>query len=237
MLNMCLSYIGQAADKRRYAPSVCLRRYAPSVGGGATRRMTAAAQRAECYNLRGSTKMVIQSTCKPATEYTPSGATRRLSTSGKWEAVQPPPLRGGCACAAAPRPTAASKEPLYSRGASRRRSVGRRAPPLAAKRLTFVAASASFPPLLRAAASVRHIACGAGARHAATQATPPRIGGYKCKLTFTFITCGGYKCNLPQASRTQAADYQPSGVPLVKYYEGKSVRCAPNPLTDSRLHT
>lgn len=201
------------------------RRNAPNANGGATRRMPEAAQRAE-----------VQSTCKPTIVCTPSGATRRLSTNEKWAAVQPPPLRGGCACAAAPRPTAAIKEPRYSRGAPRRRSVGRRAPPPAAKRLTFVAASASFPPLLRAAASVRHIAGGAGARHAATQAPPPRIGGSKCKLPFTFITCGGSKCNLPQASRAQAAENQPSSAPLVKYYEGKSVRCAPNLLHPSGLH-
>ena len=201
------------------------RRNAPNASGGATRRMLAAAQ-----------PMLMQSTCKPTTENTPSGATRRLSTSGNWAAVQPPPLRGGCACAAAPRPTAYSREPRYSRGATRRRSVGRRAPPPAAMRLTFVAASAFFPPLLRAAASVRHTACGAGARHAAVQAPPPRIGGYKCKLSFTFITCGGYKCNLPQASRAQAADNQPRSVSLVKYYEGKSVRCAHNLLNPSGLH-
>ena len=157
------------------------------------RRIPTAAKYAECCHLRDLTKMVVQSTCKPMNVYTPSGAPRRLHTSGIRAAVQPPPLRGGCACAAAPRPTASSREPLCGRGATRRRSVGRRAPPSAAMRLTFVAASAYFPPLLRAAPSVRHTACGAGARYAAAQAQPPRIGGYKCKLPFTFITCGGYK--------------------------------------------
>lgn len=200
-----------------------------------------AALRAECKRRNYAPNESDKRTCNPYTENTPSGAARRLLHKESCKAYpsvgrRTPPLRGGCACAAAPRPTASSKEPRCSPCASRRRSVGRRAPTPAAKRLTFVAASASFPPLLRAGASVRHIACGAGARRAAAQAPPPRIGSHKCKLPFTSVNASNYKCKLPQVSRAQAAEYQPSSAPLVKYYEGKSVRCTPNPLIASRLH-
>ena len=116
----------------------------------------------------------------------------------------------------------------------------------AALRLTSVAAAVTLFAMLRASASVRHIAAYAGA-----QCQPPRHrrcagrnAGHRRRASAVtnvnwrshLATAGVYNCKLPQASRAQAADNQPSGATLVKYYEGKSVRCAHNLLPTSGLH-
>lgn len=117
--------------------------------------------------------------------------------------------------------------------------------PPAAMRLTSVTAAATRFALLRAGASVRHIAAYAGA-----QCQPPRqrrcagrnaVHRRRASAVTNvngrshLATAGDYKCDLPQASRTQAAVNQPSSAPLVKYYEGNSVRYAPNLLTTKQL--
>lgn len=150
--------------------------------------------------------------------------------------------RGGWLCA--PLLAARSLSPALALRAAA--LVATALPFSAALRLTAVAAAVTRSAMLRAIASVRHIAAYAGA-----QCQPPRQrrcagrnAGHRRRASAVtnvngrshLATAGVYNCELPQASRAQAAENQPSSATLVKYYEGKSVRCVPNLLYTSRLH-
>lgn len=163
MANMYLLY-GKFVSAVCRQSRIQRRRNAPNASDGATRRMLSAAQRAECYQLRGFTKMVIKSTCKPKTDDTP-----------------PPPLRGGGVPLCALLPTAAGAAAGSAPHCWRQRAFLRRNRP-----------KGRF--LLRAA----HCRLRRGAMPAATPAAvcraqrrppPPRIGGNKCELPFTFGNC------------------------------------------------
>lgn len=150
--------------------------------------------------------------------------------------------RGGWLCA--PLLAAKSLSPAPSRSAAPSGTLAF-APPRASRPTSLTAREPSSA-LLRAVASVRHIAAYAGAqcqplrqrRCAGRNAGHRRRASAVTNVNWRshLPTAGVYKCKLPQASRAQAADYQPNSASLVKYYEGKSVRCAHNPLTSRRLH-
>ena len=174
-------------------------------------------------------------TCNPNTENTP-----------------PPPLRGAGGLLCALLPTAAgaavgSARHHWRQRASLRllRGAPRRGSPprsfrVAAAPLYSLAAANCRSALRRASACGRHIAASAGA-----QRLPPRHrrcaernAGHQRRASAVtnvngrshLVTPSVYKCKLPQASRAQAADIQPSSAILVKYYEGKNVIVPSNPL-------
>lgn len=225
---------------------------------GAARRMPAAAIHAECKQRRCAPSAHAELTrrVQPIARHYENGHKidlqalyRRYPTTAaarrRCPALRPTThrrWRGGWLCA--PLLAAKSLSPALARSAAP--LVTTALPSPAALRLTAVAAAITRFALLRAIASVRHIAAYAGAQCQPTRhrRCAGRNAGHRRRASAVtnvnwrshLATAGVYNCKLPQASRAQAAEYQPSSAPLVKYYEGKSVRCAPNLLAASRLH-